>query len=330
MDLAQQLVAASDNGAHLIRSGTCVTLGTFDGVHRGHQALLGSLKLHADTQALQPVALVFRNPPRSIINPSRRTPLLCDLDERMNLIRNQGINHAFAIDFNDQLRNMAANEFLNQLRELLGLKCLMLGEGAKVGHDQRTLSDLSASAQSRERTEFVSVPTASRGGAPISSSCIRQALSKGDVATAREMLGRPFHRYGMVEPGQGRATDLGIPTANLTWSRETSMPAPGIYASWTTIGDGSIWPSATYIGDNPTLGGASNALETHLLGFDSRPRRALYGQTINISFVQFMRHDTEFKSIDYLAAQLKADIAQITELLQQSEPLGYPIPQAIQ
>lgn len=326
MDLAQQLAAASANSAHLIRSGTCVTLGTFDGVHRGHQALLGSLKQHADARALQPVALVFRNPPRSIINPSLRTPLLCKLDERIDLIRNQGIKHTFAIDFNDQLRNMTASEFLNQLRELLGLKCLMLGQGAKVGHDQQTLSDLEASNRSRENTEFVSVPTASRGDAPISSSGIRQALSKGDVVTAREMLGRPFHRYGMVELGQGRATKLGIPTANLKWTRETSMPAPGIYASWTTIGDGSIWPSATYIGDNPTLGGAPNAFETHLLGFESRPRNTLYGQTINVSFVQFMRHDTEFKSVDYLAAQLKADIAQITELLQQSEPLGYPIP----
>ena len=326
MDLAQQLVAASADSAHLTRSGTCVTLGTFDGVHRGHQALLSALKRHADTRGLQPVALVFRNPPRSIINPSLRTPLLCRLDERIDLIRNQGTKHTFTIDFNDNLRNMTAHEFLNLLRELLGLKCLILGEGARVGHNQQTLSDLKASAGSSTDTEFVSVPTASRGDAPISSSGIRQALSLGDVVTARQMLGRPFHRGGRVVPGQGRATELGIPTANLAWTSEISMPAPGIYASWTTIGDGSIWPSATYIGDNPTLGGTPNAFETHLLGFDSRPRRALYGQTLNVSFVQFMRHDTDFATVDHLAAQLKTDIAQISELLQHSEPLGYPIP----
>ena len=321
MQLAQQIANAQGARTPSAQRRSCVTLGTFDGVHRGHQSLLKSVTQHARADDLQPVALVFRVPPRSIINPSLRTPLLCNLSERIELIRAQGIEHVYIINFDDDIRTMSAANFVNELRQILNMDTLMLGEGAKIGNDQMPIAELAAAPQAN--THFITVPMARQADTPISSSTIRQALSHGDVKTAHKMLGRPFHRGGTVIPGQGRATKLGIPTANIAWTRDIVIPAPGIYASWTTIADESVWPAATYIGDNPTLGGASAAFETHLLdNFNGE----LYGETINVSFVEYIREDIHFPNVDHLEAQLKQDINQVSDLLSNATPARYPIP----
>ena len=321
MQLAQQIANALGPRTPGTQQGSCVTLGTFDGVHRGHQSLLRSVTQHARANDLQPIALVFRVPPRSIINPSLQTPLLCNLSERVRLIRAQGIEHVHTIDFDDDIRNMSAAQFVDELRNTLAMDTLILGDGAKIGNDQMPISELTSDTQAR--TRFVTVPIEHQSDTAISSSTIRQALSHGDVKTARTMLGRPFHRGGTVVPGQGRATQLGIPTANIKWTRDIVLPAPGIYASWTTIADESVWPAATYIGDNPTLGGASAAFETHLLdGFNGE----LYGETINVSFVEYIREDINFPSVDHLETQLKQDINQISDMLFNAAPSRYPIP----
>lgn len=315
MQLAQQIANA------VAQRASCVTLGTFDGVHRGHQSLLQSVTHHARAHDLQPIVLVFTVPPRSVINPSLHTPLLCDITERVQLIRAQGIEHVHTINFDDDIRGMTAAEFISELRNTLAMNTLILGEGAKIGRDQKLASELNAGPDLG--TQIVAIPIAHQADTAISSSGIRNALSSGDVKTAQSMLGRPFHRGGTVIPGQGRASQLGIPTANIAWTRDIVIPAPGIYASWTTIANGSVWPAATYIGDNPTLGGASAAFETHLLGGFSGE---LYGQNIHVSFVDYIRQDINFPSVDDLQAQLKRDIAQITDLLSNSEPASYPIP----
>ena len=325
MDLARQLVAGREASGLAFRDGTCVTLGTFDGVHLGHRALLSEVARLADVNGLESVVLVFRVPPRSVINPSLRTPLLCRFEERLELIRAVGIRCAIPIDFNDHVRRITAAQFVGQLGQTLGLRSLVLGEGARVGNDQLTLSDLVASV--RESVEFVSVPTAGHGGAAISSSGIRAALSEGDVATVRELLGRPFHSGGKVVRGQGRATELGIPTANILRSPGLAMPAPGIYATWTALADGSVWRSATYIGDNPTLGGAPDSFETHLLGYDAATD--LCGQEVTVSFVQYIRGDVRFPNVGELSLQLKADIEQIEDVLSDSEPPRLPIPETV-
>lgn len=325
MDLARQLAAAREASGLRFRDGTCVTLGTFDGVHLGHRALLSEVARLADVNGLESIALVFRVPPRSVINPSLRTPLLCRFEERLELIRAASIECAIPVDFNDHVRRMMAAQFVGQLRQTLGLRCLVLGEGARVGNDQLTLSDLAVSV--RDGVEFVTVPTAGYGGAAISSSGIRAALAEGDVSTVRELLGRPFQRGGRVVRGQGRATELGIPTANIVKTHDLAMPAKGIYATWTALADGSVWRSATYIGDNPTLGGAPDAFETHLLGYDSATD--LCGQEVGVSFVRYIRGDVRFSNVEELSSQLKADIEQIEDVLRNSEPPRLPIPETV-
>lgn len=326
MDLARQISAGGDAIARALWTGTCLTLGTFDGVHLGHQALLSEVARRADARGLESAALVFRVPPRSVINPSLRTPLLCSFEERLELVHSAGIKHTIPIDFNDDVRSTTAAQFVEQLIQSLGLRCLVLGEGAKVGNDQHSLSELGSSVG--DEVELTSVPTASRGGAPVSSSGIRAALSGGDVGTVREMLGRPFHRGGKVVRGQGRATELGIPTANIARMPGLAMPAHGIYATWTTLADGSAWRSATYIGDNPTLGGAPDSFETHLLDYEAATD--LCGQEVNVSFVQYMRGDVRFPNVEELSAQLKEDIEQIGEVLGISEPPRLPILESVQ
>ena len=324
MELAQQIQNATTGaGARGDGSGACVTLGTFDGVHRGHQALLRSVKQHANARQLEPVALVFRKPPRSVINPGLRTPLLCTLEERISLIRAEGISRVMPIEFDRDIRGTSAVDFIGELRDSLDTRCLMLGERARVGHDQLTVPELASVAGGDVHPiECVSIPMAKSGDATYSSSGVRNALAEGDVQAAFNMLGRAFHRGGDVVKGQGRATDLGIPTANISWTPDIAMPAPGIYASWTTIGAGVVHPSATYIGDNPTLGGAAGAFETHLLDYDGG---SLYGETVSVSFVERIRGDAEFASVADLTAQLGRDIDQISDILRGREPVGYPI-----
>ena len=326
MDLARQISAGGDAVARALWTGTCVTLGTFDGVHLGHQELLTEVARRADATGFESVALVFRVPPRSVINPGLRTPLLCTFDERLELIRAAGVQHTIPIDFNDDVRSTTAEQFVGQLRANLGLCCLVLGEGAKIGNDQQTLSDLDASVGGD--VTFASVPTAILDSAPVSSSGIRSALSEGDVVAARQMLGRPFHRVGRVVRGQGRATQLGIPTANIARMPDLAMPAHGIYATRTTLADGSVWRSATYIGDNPTLGGAPDSFETHLLGYDAATD--LCGQEVTVSFVQYIRGDIRFSSVEELSAQLRDDIERIGDVLGGSEPPRTSILETVQ
>lgn len=326
MELATQIeqaLAATRSGAEARRP-SCVTLGTFDGVHLGHQSLLRQVAECATANGLRSVALVFKAPPRTVITPELRMPLLCTLDERIRLIRAQGIDDVVAVEFDHDVRQMSAQQFLAQLRDLLGMTCLMLGDGARIGRDQLSLPQLREATDGASELRLESVPIASAAGMVISSSGIRQALGSGDVVAAAQMLGRPFHRAGTVVRGRGRARELGVPTANISWSREIAMPAPGIYASWATFGDGyvEVWPSGTYVGDNPTFGGDSPAFETHLRGFD----RDIYGEPISVSFVRYIRGDTEFASIDLLAEQIQRDIADIGAVLEGAEPLGYPIP----
>ena len=326
MDLARQISAGGDAIARALWTGTCVTVGTFDGVHLGHQSLLTEVARWAGANGFESVALVFRVPPRSVINPSLRTPLLCTFDERLQLIRAAGIQHTIPIDFNDDVRSTTAAQFVGQLRDNLGLCSLVLGEGAKIGNDQQTLSDLDGSVG--DDVTFASVPTASLEGASVSSSGIRASLSEGDVVAAREMLGRPFHRGGRVVRGQGRATQLGIPTANIARTPDLAMPAHGIYATWTTLADGSVWRSAIYIGDNPTLGGAPDSFETHLLDYDAATD--LCGQEVNVSFVQYIRGDVRFSSVEELSEQLRSDIEQISDVLEGCEPPELPILETVQ
>jgi riboflavin kinase/FMN adenylyltransferase len=294
---------------------TCVTVGTFDGVHIGHQALLQQLASVATQREARSVALSFRQPPRSIIDPSRQTPHLYDAEKRVALIEDQGVDIAHLIDFDDEIRTMSAKEFLTTLQESLGMTNLVIGERAVLGHDRRNAQQITEIAY-RVGIELHLVSPVSRSDLHVSSSSIRHALAQGDVKSAADMLGRLYERGGNVVHGRARARELGVPTANMQWSRELVMPAHGIYTTWAKLQDGRVLPSGTYIGDNPTFGGNSPAFEVHIADFEED----LYGQYVSVEFIEFIRGDDAFDSVEELEAQIQIDIQRINQIFANLKP----------
>lgn len=306
----QQIAPIEESGSE-----ACVTVGTFDGVHKGHQALLQRLVSVAQQNDARSVALSFRQPPRSIIDPSRKTPHLYDVEKRVDLIRELGVDTVGLIDFDDKIRVMSADEFLTTLQTSLGMKHLVIGERALLGHDLLNVDQIGLIARSNGFQLHV-VPPILRNDHVVSSSQIRSALARGDVKRAAKMLGRLYERGGKVTHGAARAREMGVPTANMQSSPDLVMPANGIYATWAKLPDGRVLPSGTYIGDNPTFATGKFSFEVHISDFDED----LYGQYVSVEFIDFIRTDDAFKSVEELEAQIQEDVQQINQIFDSLPP----------
>ncbi|MXZ02777.1 MAG: riboflavin biosynthesis protein RibF [Chloroflexi bacterium] len=304
MGLHQQIAPIQELGSE-----ACVTVGTFDGVHKGHQALLQRLVSVAQQNDARSVALSFSQPPRSVIEPTHQTPHLYDPKTRAALIREQGIDVVQLIDFNDEIRVMSTEKFLTTLQSSLGMTDLIIGERAVMGHDRQDV-DRIAEIANRNGLQLHTVPPVIRKDQIVSSSLVRSAMAAGDVKSAADMLGRLYERGGHVYRGSARAREMGVPTANMEWSRQLVMPAKGIYATWAKLPDGRILPSATYIGDNPTLGGNLGTFEVHINDFDED----LYDQDISVEFIEFIRPDQEFENPEELNEAIQSDVAKIAQI----------------
>ena len=304
MGLHQQIAPIQESGSQ-----ACVTVGTFDGVHEGHQALLQRLVSVAQQNDVRSVALSFRQPPRSIIDPSLKTPHLYDVEKRADLIRELGINTVGLIDFNDEIRVMSADEFLTTLQTSLGMKHLVIGESALLGHDLLNVDQIGSIAR-RNGFQLHIVSPFIRNNLVVSSSLIRSALAHGDVKRAASMLGRLYERGGKVTRGAARAREMGVPTANMQSSPHLVMPAHGIYATWAKLPDGRILPSGTYIGDNPTFDGGQFSFEVHISDFNED----LYGQYVSVEFIDFIRTDDKFDTVEELEVQIQKDVDKIAQI----------------
>ena len=304
MGLHQQIAPIQEPGSE-----ACVTVGTFDGVHKGHQALLYRLVSVAQQNDARSVALSFRQPPRSVIEPTRQTPHLYDAKTRAALIREQGIDAVQLIDFDDEIRVMSTEKFLTTLQSSLAMTDLIIGERAVMGHDRQDVNRI-AEIANRNGFQLHTVPPVIRKDQIVSSSLVRSAMAAGDVKSAADMLGRLYERGGHVYRGSARAREMGVPTANMEWSRQLVMPAKGIYATWAKLPDGRILPSATYIGDNPTLGGNIGTFEVHINDFDE----GLYDQDISVEFIEFIRPDQEFENPEELNEAIQSDVAKIAQV----------------
>ena len=305
MALEQQLAETID-----VPNGSCVTIGTFDGVHIGHQTLLNKCVEISEKHGLTSIALTFKNPPRATINPSRQIPSLYDLEKRVSLIADTGIEIIKLIEFDIQMRMTPATEFIDLLQRSLKLRCIVLGQDARIGHDRCNVAELREMYSDKELS-IVGIEAISTEQGTVSSSAIRRALGRGDVQQAATMLGRLYERGGKVVRGTGRAREIVGATANIAWSNSLVMPRPGIYATLATTPESSTpLPSATYIGKNPTLGGQPDAFETHIFGWDED----LYGKDISVQFVKFIRPDKKFETMEELSAQMKRDLGDAQEI----------------
>jgi riboflavin kinase/FMN adenylyltransferase len=279
-------------------------LGVFDGVHLGHRAILTAAVARARDLALPAVACTFDPHPMKILQPDRAPTLIVSLEERLALIAGLGIDTAVVLAFTPELAAMEAEAFVKDIvvgrlsaREVVVGATHTFGRGARG--NARLLQTLGARLGFRTHV----VPPLVVDGVPVSSSAVRDALERGDVAQAARYLGRPYSVTGRVVAGAGRGRALGFPTANVAPDVDPLVPN-GVYACRVVV-DGATRAAVVNIGTRPTFGETMRAVEAHLLDFTGD----LYGRTARVEFVGRLRDERRFPDVDALRAQIAADIA---------------------
>ncbi len=281
-----------------------VTVGTFDGVHRGHRRLLEVLRLEASDAGLASVAVTFEKQPRALIDPSSQVSYLATLEHRLELLGETGVDVVLPVCFDDSLRNHSADQFLEMLKRSADARLLISGTGAQLGHDRLTAEELKPLAEARG-IRILEVPAVSDGQDTVSSSAIRKALTEGDVRQAAALLDRNYRIEGTVVTGDRRGRELGFPTANIETVGQTAVPANGIYATIATVA-GKQHMAATSIGVRPTFGGGDRLVEAYILDFDAD----LYGEHLQLEFVKRLRGEIKFDGVEPLIDQMKQDVTE--------------------
>ena len=290
-----------------------LTIGVFDGAHRGHQALMRAVVQNARAMGVIPAVVTFDPHPLTVIAPGKEPQLITTLPQRARIMARVGIEALVVMRFDDALRHLTPEEFVRDvLVGSLGCVHCVVGANFRFGHQQagtiETLSDLGA------RYGFgVTIFAMQMAGEDevVSSSMIRRQVMEGAVERVAQELDRPFLVEGVVEHGAGRGRGLGIPTANLRIPERMILPKLGVYAGWL------LWKDQRHacvmnVGVNPTFGDrTSPVLEAHVLDFDAD----LYGEVVEVEFVHRLRDELKFDDVDALVAQIHDDIARGRALL---------------
>ncbi len=301
---------------------TFLTIGNFDGLHRGHQALLARLRENAQAQGGLSGLLTFHPHPLAVLRPETPLELLTPPPERLALAGEMGIDLGIIQPFTAELAQLPPHDFLDLLTSHLGLRGLTVGPDFALGRNRSgTLAVLAELGHTMGFALDVVQPV-QVAGQEVRSYTIRQAIRAGAVEQVAEMLGRPYTVGGPVVHGDQRGRTIGVPTANLAVPPERLLPGDGVYATWAWVGDPALAPryaSVTNIGMRPTVGGRERRVESHLFDFPG-PGEAgdIYGQPVTLGFAQRLRAEQRFDSFDALVAQIQRDMAQARTLLQQS------------
>ena len=305
-----------------------VTIGNFDGLHRGHQALLRqviavgqqALAAGAIQSAPQSILITFDPHPLTVLRPDMPLRLLTTPQERLYLAAQVGIDYGIIQQFTPDIAQLSAREFIHLLKTHVGLAGLVVGPDFALGQGRKgDLATLRALGQEFDYTLYVIEPVV-QSEKPVRSRIIRQAIEAGDTATATELLGRLYSVSGQVITGDQRGRQIGTPTANLQTPPDKLLPANGVYATRThlsTVAGNRSFNSVTNLGVRPTVDGLQHRLETHILDFPPVDHSGdLYGQVLTVDFVARLRDEQRFSGLDALIAQIQLDIAQARALLE--------------
>ncbi len=291
--------------------GGAVTVGNFDGVHRGHAALVAELRQQAEAVGGPAVAVTFDPHPIALLAPERLQPLLTTPADRAELLQSAGADHVLILRTTPDLLHLEAREFLDGLLgERLRVRAVVEGFNFRFGRGRVGSTELLAEWCRERDIGLTVVPPFTLDGAVVSSSRVRAALESGDVAAAAELLGRPYRLRGVVGTGQRRGRTLGFPTANLE-RPATLVPGDGVYAVRAVLVDGGVWPGAANVGPNPTFGEQARKLEVHLIGYAGD----LYGRPMAVEFVARLRDTRPFAGPADLVAQLRADVERARQII---------------
>lgn len=302
--------------------GPCVvTLGNFDGVHRGHQAVLATVVEIARSQGATSVAVTFDPHPLAVLRPDQAPAGITDLEHRLELMAATGLDATLVLEFTREFAQLTPDDFVKQVFvDALGAAVLVVGKDTRFGvrnsGDVQTLRELGQAHGFEVRTlEDVG------DGARWSSSQVRASIASGDVAAAAEVLGRPHRVSGVVVHGEHRGRELGFPTANLSQDSAGTIPLDGVYAGWLVRLEGAVagdrLPAAISVGLNPTFADVTRTVEAYVL---DRTDLELYGERVAIEFVQRLRSNDKFDSIEALLVQMSADVERSRAVLGVATP----------
>ncbi|MFI5491121.1 bifunctional riboflavin kinase/FAD synthetase [Actinoplanes sp. NPDC051859] len=291
-----------------------VTIGVFDGVHRGHQAIIGYAVKRARDAGLQSVVVTFDPHPAEVVRAGSHPAVLTEAVRKAELIEQLGVDALCVVPFTPAFSKLGPEQFVHDvLVEALHAAVVVEGDNFRFGH--KAAGDMALLARLGRTFGFTveEAPLVTEDGLVFSSTYIRSCVDAGDVRAAAEALGRPHRLSGVVVRGDQRGREIGFPTANLMCHRYAAIPADGVYAARLVRGgdQGTPLPAAVSIGTNPTFNGRERRVEAYVLDFAGD----LYGERVSLDFVAHLREQREYTGIDPLVAQIEQDVAQTRELL---------------
>jgi riboflavin kinase / FMN adenylyltransferase len=305
-----------------------VTIGNFDGVHRGHQQVLSQLIRTARLNKAKSVAVTFDPHPAQVHRPEAAPELIMGLQDKLQALGELGLDAVLVMKYSLELASLTPEEFVGTvLVDSLHASHVVIGHDTRFGKGNS--GDLNTMRELGDKFGFEVLVISEFGseGFPLhddggtdrrcSSTWVREALNDGDVATAAAVLGRPHQMRGEVVHGAARGRALGFPTANLSHDASGLIPADGIYAGWLVDQAGTRWPAAISVGSNPTFDGVSRQVEAHVI---DRPEESaddfnLYGQTVVVEFVARLRGMVAYRGPEALVEQMRQDVVQTHDLL---------------
>lgn len=280
-----------------------ITIGVFDGVHRGHQALIRRFVEMARERELATGIITLHPAPITVIRPDVRIMYISSLEERLELLRALGVDAVGPLTFTSELAQVSAEDFIAEMSGTLNMRLLVGGPDISVGRAREGNAAWLAANAPRFDFELGIVDFFEEHGAKVGSSGIREAVAQGDMESAAELLGRPFSLRGPVIRGFERGRTIGFPTANIAVTADRVLPALGVYVTQTVLGE-SRYPSVTNIGVRPTFDSDGRAsIETHLLDFEGD----LYGRDLKVELLHRLRGEQRFDGVDALIAQIGRD-----------------------
>jgi riboflavin kinase/FMN adenylyltransferase len=289
-----------------------VTIGTFDGVHRGHRRLLEQAVQRGEELHLPVAGVTFEPVPAAVLRPDAFPGRIATAEQKLAQLREAGLDEIVVVPFTRELSRWSPEAFMRWLKEKTSLRELWVGEEFALGKDRSGTVERLREIGAQLGFRVVAVPRLTNGTEVVSSSRVRAAVMNGDVATARRLLGRPFRVEGEVVHGQHLGRQIGFPTANVVPPPDLAPLADGIYAAWAWLpGDERPRSAVAYIGSRPTVNGGERMVETHLLDFEGD----LYGERIATDFLERIRPDVRFASLEDLIAQMKLDKAEARAIL---------------
>lgn len=294
-----------------------ITIGAYDGVHLGHQAVIAQVRRLATEHDARSAVVTFDRHPASIVRPESAPRLLTDNEQRLELLAATGVDATVVLPFDESQSREDPAAFVERvLVDGLAVRSIVVGEDFHFGRNRAGNVAMLHELGARFGFEVVPIELVERVDGvdePVSSTAIRRALAGGNVTLATSLLGRPFQARGKVVMGDQRGRQLGFPTANVEVPNQVCLPADGVYAGHYERPDGTVHPCAINLGRRPTFyeHADHSLLEAHLIDFDGD----LYGEPALIDFEHFLRSERKFEGIDALVAQLKHDVDHARQLL---------------